>query len=270
MLRDLGLNIQPGKTSIVTVDKLDPELKPVTERFLDLRENTVFLRPFPTDYLDEHDLWEQEQRETPVTDENVRDFEKLWTEAIDQEDKRTALLSFALSGLSAAASPTAEQYILDNLGQFPNLASASTKYLISLGFKQTTAHRILDFIESEECIHEWQQMWLLEYFRKTSDSIDPYKTRLKALLHDSNIHPFSRALVSEIVAFKGADTDGDDVKRLFTDETDPRLRRHLLLGFRLLPSTERNYAISYLPPSDWILRLVGRLVKSDIKLMDTD
>ena len=270
MLRGLGLNAHPSKTSIVTVDRLDPDLKPITERFLDLRENADFLRSFTTDYLDENDLWEQEQIETPVTDETVRDFEGLWTEAIDQEDKRTALLSFALSGLSAAASPTAEQYILDNLGQFPNLASASTKYLISLGFKQTTANRILDFIESEECIHEWQQMWLLEYFRRTADEIDPYKTRLKTLLHDSNIHPFSRALISEIIAFKGADTDGDDVKRLFTDETDPRMRRHLLLGFRLLPSTERNYAISYLPPSDWSLRLIGRLVKSNTQLTVTD
>ena len=270
MLRGLGLNVQPRKTSIVTVDKLDPELKPITERFLDLRQNAVFLRPFDTNYLDEDDLWEQEHRETPITDENVRDFEDLWTEAIDQEDKRTALLTFALSGLSAAASPTAEQYILDNLGQFPNLASAFTKYLLSLGFKQDTANRILDFIESDECIHEWQQMWLLEYFRRTSDTIEPYKTRLKALLHDSNIHPLCRALISEIIAFKGTDTDGDDVQRLFTRETDPRIRRHLLLGFRLLPLTERNYAISYLPPSDWILSLVGKLVKSNAKLLDTN
>lgn len=34
MLRELGLNIQPQKTSIVTLDDLDPDLKPVTQQFL--------------------------------------------------------------------------------------------------------------------------------------------------------------------------------------------------------------------------------------------
>ena len=141
VLREIGLNIQPQKTSIVTIDKLDPELKPITERFLELRENAAFLQPFDFDYFE---LWEEEKWDTPVTDQNVGEFEKLWTEAIDQEDKRASILSFALSGLTAGVSPTAEQFIIDNLGRFPNLASASTKYLISLGFKNSTAERILD------------------------------------------------------------------------------------------------------------------------------
>ena len=267
VLREIGLNTQPQKTSIVTIDKLNPELKPITERFLELRENAVFLKPLDIDYFE---LWGEERWDTAVTDENVGEFEKLWTEAIDQEDKRASILSFALSGLTAGVSPTAEQFIIDNLGTFPNLASASTKYLISLGFKGSTAERILDFVESEECIHEWQQMWLLEYFRRTSSDIDPYKSRLKAFLGDSNRHPLIRALIAETIAFKGTDTDGEDIKRMFNSETDPRLRRHLLMGFRLLPKAERNHAITYLPPDDWALKLAGQLVKSRAELLNTD
>ena len=269
MLRDIGLNVQPSKTSIVSIDKLDPELKPITQRFIDLRETAPFLRPLVNAYFAE-ELEEEVRRQTPFTDENVSEFEKLWTEAIDQEDKRTSILTFALSGLSAGGSPTAEQYVLDNLEQFPNLASASSKYLISLGFKSETAGRILSFIESGECIHEWQQMWLLEYFRRATDDIEPFKGRLMSLLDDSNQHPLVRCLLSEVIAYKGTDSDGEYFRRLFTDETDPRLRRHLLLGLRLLPVTERNYAFSYLPPNEWALRLVGKLVKAESKLMDTD
>ena len=91
-----------------------------------------------------------------------------------------------------------------------------------------------------------------------------------SLLDDSNQHPLVRCQLSEIIAYKGTDADGEYFQRLFMDETNPRLRRHLLLGLRLLPVTERNYAISYLPPNDWALRLVGRLVKAESKLMDTD
>ena len=270
MLRGLGLNIQPVKTSIVTVEKLDPELRPVTERFIKLRESTMFLRRFEIEYFHEDELWQEIQGDAPLTDEDVRKFEGLWTEAIDQEDKRTSILSFALAGLSAGTSPTAERYILDNLGRFPYMASAVTKYLISLSFSEDNAVKILNFIESDECIHEWQQMWLLEYFRRTSDCIDPYKRRLIAFMKRPDVHPLSRALIAEMIAFKGDDSDGEEVRRMFSNETDPRLRRHLLLAFRLLSSTDRNYAIGYLPPEEWCLRLVGSLLKSNAKLLDTD
>ena len=269
-LREIGLNIQPSKTSIVTVDKLDPELKPITERFLELRENATLRRLYSLRYFTEDEHWEENYSEASTAGASIGEFENLWTEAIDQEDKRTSILSFALSGLSAGKSPMAEPYILDNLGEFPNLASAFAKYLISLGFKGETGNRLLDFIDSDECIHEWQQMWLLEYFRRNTESIEPHKHRLKTLLNDVRMHPLVRALTSEIIAYKGADTDGVDMRRLFSDETDPRLRRYLLLGFRLLPVAERNYDISYLPANDWALRQVGKLVKSDVKLLDID
>ena len=269
-LRELGLNIQPGKTSIVTVDKLDPELKPITERFLELRENSTLRELYSLRYFTEDEPWEESYSGASTAGRSIGEFENLWTEAIDQEDKRTSILSFALSGLSAGKSPMAERYILDNLGGFPNLASAFTKYLISLGFKGETAHQLLDFIQSDECIQEWQQMWLLEYFRRTMESIDPFKHRLKTLLNDVQTHPLVRALTAEIIAYKGVDADGEDMKRLFGNETDPRLRRYLLLGFRLLPVAERNYDISYLPANDWALRQVGKLIRSDVKLLSID
>ena len=113
-------------------------------------------------------------------------------------------------------------------------------------------------------------MWLLEYFRRTMESIDPFKHRLKTLLNDVQTHPLVRALTAEIIAYKGVDADGEDMKRLFGNETDPRLRRYLLLGFRLLPVAERNYDISYLPANDWALRQVGKLIRSDVKLLSID
>lgn len=61
----------------------------------------------------------------------------------------------------------------------------------------------------------------------------------------------------------GIGTDGAAMKRSLRNEANPRVRRALLLGYRLLPKTERNYAISYLPSTDWILGLVGELVKSE-------
>lgn len=270
VLRGLGLNIQPMKTSIVTVDKLDPELKPITERYINLRESTLFLKRFEIEYFHEDELWLEIQSDAPLTNHDVQRFESLWTEAIDQEDKRSSILTFALAGLSAGTSSTAERYILDNLGRFPYMAAAVSKYLIALSFKMDTAETILEFLESDECIHEWQQMWLLEYFRRTPHDIRPFKRRLKVLMHNSDVNPLCRALIAEIIAFKGDDTDGEDISRLFSDEMHPRFRRHLLLAFRLLPTTERNYAISYLPPNEWHLKLVGNLIKSDGKLLDTD
>ena len=273
VLRDIGLNPQPLKTSIVNVEKLNPELKPLTEQFLSLRTRTVkvVVRNLELASMEEEVITEEieeleeEQQNSALSDDDVREFERLWTEAVDQEDLRSSILSFALSGLAAGESATAEQYVLDNLGEFPNMASVSVKYLIALGFKPQTAERILDFIESGNCIHEAQQMWLLEYFRKSPTSLDPYKHRLKALLSDANRHPLVRAFVAEIIASKGAVSDGEYIKQLFTNESDPRVRRSLLLGYRLLPSTERNHAIAYLPPDDWNLRLVGRIAKSDVQ-----
>ena len=55
---------------------------------------------------------------------------------------------------------------------------------------------------------------------------------------------------------------GEYIKQLFTNESDRRVRRSLLLGYCLLSQMERNYAISYLPPDEWNLKLVGKMVKS--------
>ena len=275
VLRGIGLNLQPVKTSVVTVDKLNPDLKPLTEQFLDLRTRKVkvIVRYLELASMGEEviaeemeELEEENQQASPLTDDDIREFERLWTEAVDQEDSRSSILSFALSGLTAGESSTAEQYVLDKLEEFPNLASVCSRYLVALGFKPETADRILNFIESGDCIHESQQMWLLQYFRSPDAVLDPYKPRLKVLLSDSNRHPLVRSIIAEILSFKGTTSDGEYIKELFTNESDPRVRRSLLLGYSLLSNVERNYAISYLPPSEWILRLVGRMVKSDIKI----
>ena len=166
-LRGIGLNLQPLKTSVVTVDKLKPDLKPLTEQFLDLRTRKVQviiryleLASMGEEIIEEfmEERVEEPEAVSPLTDDDIREFERLWTEAVDQEDSRSSILGFALSGLTAGESSTAEQFVLDKLAAFPNLASASVKYLTSLGYKAETAERILSFIESEDCIHESQQM----------------------------------------------------------------------------------------------------------------
>ena len=272
VLRGIGLNPQPVKTSVVTVDKLNPALKPLTEQFLDLRTQKVQVvirylewvsmgEAIIAEEIEERE--EDQQQASSLTDDDIRAFERLWTEAVDQEDSRSSILGFALSGLTAGESSTAEQYVLNKLAAFPNLASVSSKYLVALGFKEETAERILSFVESEDCIHESQQMWLLQYFRSADAVIDTYKSRLKALLSDANRHPIVRAVIAEILALKGTTNDGEFIKQLFTNESDRRVRRSLLLGYRLLSRMERNYAISYLPPGEWNLKLVGSMIKSE-------
>lgn len=271
MLRSLGLNIQPQKTSIVTTDQLDPELQPLTERFFELRQNIKGLRDFESDYG--ADAWEDafeemdfesdgETQASTLSDADIAEFERLWTDAVDQEDKKQSILSFALSGLRVGASATAEQYILDNLEEFPHLASVSGRYLSGLGFKKETAERIVDFLTSGACIHEWQQMWLLEYFRQPGAEVELYLSRLEAFLDDANQHPLVRGLTAELIAMKGSEANGEHLKRLFTNEADQKIRRQLLLGFKLLPVAEKNQAISYLPANDWVLKLLGRAIRS--------
>ncbi len=275
VLREVGLNAQPMKTHVVTVDKLNPQLKPLTEQFLQLRTERikVIIRQIEVTSMGEEIMVESEesetlQREAALSADDIRAFEQLWSEAVDQEDKRSSILGFALSGLTAGASPTARQYVLDNLGKFPHLASAESKYLLSLGFDPDTAGRILGFVESPACIYEWQEMWLLQYFRKADPSaLNQFKSRLKILLADRRRHPLVRASISEILAFGGSASDGEDFHRLFKEEPNPRLRRNLLLGLRLLSTTERNYAIGYLPPNDWALNLVGEMVKGEVVLV---
>jgi len=270
VIRPLGLNVQPLKTTPVEIEKLNPELQPLTEQFLSLRRDKtkILVRHFETDYFGdevviESEEWEEKEKEAPLSQEDIKAFEKLWTEAVDQEQKRASILRFALAGLRAGASPTAEEYVLSTLSDFPHLASVVYRYLASLGLRESTASQILDFLQSEDSIHEWQQMWLLQYFHLEEALTQPTKDRIKAILIDSSRHPLVRMLAAEIIALKGSAVDGDDIRRLFTTESNPRLRRALLMGFRLLPVSERNHAITYLPPIDWNLRLVGQLVKDN-------
>ena len=49
----------------------------------------------------------------------------------------------------------------------------------------------------------------VRYFRRATDDIEPFKGRLMSLLDDSNQHPLVRCLLSEVIAYKGTDSDGE-------------------------------------------------------------
>jgi len=271
VLGELGLNAQPLKSLVVPVESLDPELKPITEQFLDLKrtQQKVLIRYLDTDYSGDtvvvaegEELREAEQ-EAALSEFDVQAFESLWTEIVDHEVKRASILRFALAGLSRGGSPSAKEYVLSSLADFPHLAPATVKYLLSLGYESDTGNRLLCFLESAENIYEWQEMWLWQYFQNPKASLDEdVKRSLVGILEGRSKHPLVRQAVAEIIATHGTDSDGAAIKRALQNEDNARVRRALLLGYRLLPKSERNYAISYLSTTDWILQLVGQLVKS--------
>ena len=272
VLSELGLNAQPLKSGVVDVESLDPELKPITQQFLSLKktQQRILVRYLDTDYsgdtvvvAEEEELHEEEQ-EAALSEFDIQAFEKLWTEIVDQEVKRASILRLALAGLSRGGSPSAKEYVLSALGDFPQLAPATVKYLLSLGYESDTGKKLLSFLKSPENIYEWQEMWLLRYFQDLGASLDEaMKRRLVAILEDQRKHPLIRQAVAEVIAMHGTQADGATIKRALQNEANPRVRRALLLGYRLLPRSERNYAISYLSRTDWILELVGQLVKSE-------
>lgn len=272
ILSELGLNAQPSKSGVVEVGSLDPELKPIMQQFITLKktQQKILVRYLDTDYSgdtvvvgEEEELYEEE-KEAALSEFDIQAFEELWTEIVDQEVKRSSILRFALAGLSRGGSSSAKEYVLSSLGDFPQIVPATVKYLLSLGYERNTGEKLLSFLESPENIYEWQEMWILYYFQAKEAFLDgDMKRRLIAILEDYRKHPLVRAAVAEIIAIHGIGSDGAAIKRSLRNEANPRVRRTLLLGYRLLPKTERNYAISYLPPTDWILGLVGELVKSE-------
>jgi hypothetical protein len=100
---------------------------------LNLRKDyiKVLVRQSETDYfgeviITESEEWEEQEKEGPLTETDIKAFEQLWTDVVDQEEKRASVLRFALAGLSIGASPTAEEYVLNTLAEFPHLASVTS------------------------------------------------------------------------------------------------------------------------------------------------
>lgn len=149
-------------------------------------------------------------------------------------------LRYCVNRLAKIGSPAARITVLENLSLMPQETATFVKYLLSIEdtTKNDTVTRIIDFLESESNIYDWQTMWLLIYLSKIKfdDSQLPRLFRINKLKE----HWINRAFLNYILCSQGDLIIRRGVIKEYGQEQNTETKIAILCGLYNLDKKERN------------------------------
>lgn len=246
-LRSLGLNIQPSKTFIHEIDDFCHNIHKFSESIekLKLANENIIINFDP--YFNEFEIIESE-----ITEETfeIIGLDELFNSAI-QEHFKEQEIKFCLNAYTHFQKPMAVSFCLDNFEKLPHLSSYFINYLTSLGYDFNIASRILDFLESENNLYSWQEMWLLRYFYLTPKFDTNLVTYLRKIFLDSNKLVANRSIAALILGKIGTIQELNLLKDNFNKTDSLWIKRSIILGIARLPDSVRNHVYGYWKRKNW-------------------
>ena len=246
-LRSLGLNIQPSKTFIHEIDDFCHNIHKFSESIekLKLANENIIINFDP--YFNEFEIIESE-----ITEETfeIIGLDELFNSAI-QEHFKEQEIKFCLNAYTHFQKPMAVSFCLDNFEKLPHLSSYFINYLTSLGYDFNIASRILDFLESENNLYSWQEMWLLRYFYLTPKFDTNLVTYLRKIFLDSNKLVANRSIAALILGKIGTIQELNLLKDHFNKTDSLWIKRSIILGIARLPDSVRNHVYGYWKRKNW-------------------
>lgn len=180
-----------------------------------------------------------------IPEENLVAFLNNLLENPDYDDRH---LRFCINNLSHIGSAAALNLVLSKLQNMPQETDTFAQYLLQLPPSEITKETIdfvINFLESEYNIYDWQMMWLL---------IVLVKCKVLGALHLQRLfrieklrqHPINKAILNYLLCSKGDLTLKRDFITQYSQEQSDEVRMAILCGVFNLNKKERNrfYAVA--------------------------
>ena len=163
----------------------------------------------------------------------------------DYDDRH---LRFCINNLSNIGSSAALDLVLSKLQNMPQETDTFVSYLLRLPpseITKETVNFIIDFLESEYNIYDWQMMWLLIFLTKCEILGQLHLQRLFRI-NKLRVHPINKAILSYLLCSKGDLTFKRDLISQYSQEQSIEVRMAILCGVFDLNKRERNrfYAVA--------------------------
>lgn len=247
-VRPMGLNIQPAKTYIHKKDYFCTRIRPFSEKLKELKEQ---YKKFVVDF----DPYFNEFEPIGVSDEalEIIGLDDLFESAIHPINEQE--IKFCLSAYAYTKQANAVSFCLEHLEDLPHLSSYYINYLTSLEYNEEVSRSLLSFLQSENNIYQWQEMWLLRYFFLLPDLTKDFRTFFRKVFSDGNRHVACRSTAALILGKLGDLSDLRLLKSSFKDIESLWIKRAIIVAINRLPTSERNQIYNYWKKQHWCLSL---------------
>lgn len=249
IIRPLGLNLQPSKTIIYEKKAFCERIRPFSEKLEDLKKQYDKIEINFDPYFNEFNLIKLPEQEIEIKGLNDL-FNSAKSSPINEQE-----IKFCLSGFSYTRQLDAIPFCLQNLSDLPHLSSYFINYMTSLEYDPVIAKEILNFLESENNIYSWQEMWLLRYFHLIPKLNNDCRTLLRNIFSDGGKHIACRSIAALILGKSGNLSDLKLLKNNFNIDKSLMLKKAIIFAIKDLPSSERNHKYKYWNKQHWCLKL---------------
>jgi hypothetical protein len=255
IVRPIGLSVQPAKTHIFDKKSFCGRIEPFSEKINEFIERNRLTVRFDW-YFDEF-----VEIEAPEEELYISGLDDIFNLAISQNPNDEVAIKFCLSGFAFNKQPNAVSFCIDNLADLPHLSSYFINYLTSLEPIRDVAQRILQFLESEDNIYQWQEMWLLRYFFLIMEPNNEIRDYLKQVFLDGNKHIACRSIAAQLLGRNNDFIDLRFLRKEFEGTNSLWLKRAIIVAIKDLINSERNQIYSYWKSQNWCQDLAIQYVK---------
>lgn len=252
-LRKLHLNLQDAKTDIIT----DP--KKIAEEIGTEEDDKT--RDFDYEFERKREKGKTEESEEEI----IKEYNKV-TRNGRARDIDISKFKWCVNKLRSVGSDRALGFILKRLTELPFLADLFFQYLGLFANKKRVKDEITAFLDSEDNIYEWQEMWLLFALSKAKKLDDKHLQTLRTIIMKKEKDWTSRAAAIFALSKLGDDTDRKWLIDLYRDEDNDYVKRAIAVSIHSLPKSVRNKFYSEIEDDSYnVTRLVKYLKQKQIK-----
>lgn len=210
LVRRRGLNVQGAKTKMLSrdearreIDGVNPIIREIEEELrLEIGGNHPIDAPYGT--LKEISDFIRESGTVPHVSVLERAFRRFFLEEAPFEK---TLFRYLLRRLGAARSPIAVDYCLGRFADKPEETSDLLSYLGNISMGQEVVGPVLDYLESDEAVYDYQTFEVLRWLYKNRTCSDRIAGLCRRVSWDRNRMLWLRSYAIAILSEYGTNAD---------------------------------------------------------------
>lgn len=257
-LKSCYLDVQASKTKFEKVE----------HHKADLTLLETHLTEVGIDVIDEPDLnySRSSRNERKIPEEKLLTFLNNLLENPSYDDRH---LRFCINHLGYIKNPAAVDLVISKLPHLPQETDTFVQYLLRLDnsdIPSEVINSIIEFLNSDHNIYDWQMMWLL-IFMTQQESLST--SQIESLFRNEKLkkHPIVRSLVSYLLCYRGDIVLQRDFMSQYGQESSREVQLAILCGVYYLVKRERNRFYAVASKDRQLTQLVNILKNKEAKFI---
>lgn len=239
LLRKRGLNLQSAKSKILKADDAKSEIEGAATLVENVNQKIIleldetYDSPYQANYIVNTQSLNQKQIETIKTtfaDNFIND---------SSGNFNKSLFHYLLNKLAGANNDFAVNYCITALTKQPQETADILKYFTKCNIGRETQDKVLDFIDKEGSIYDYQNFQIMQWLFE-QDYQGDLINKARAVAFDNNKPIYYRALAKQILGSRGSSADLERLHESYDNTVTEVEKASLICSIHSLESGRRN------------------------------